>query len=599
MPTTAADLLVDRLIGWGVDTIFGLPGDGVNGVMEALRKRQGEIRFVGVRHESSAAFAATAYAKFSGRLGVCLSTSGPGATNLLTGLYDAKMDGAPVLAITGLQFHDLLGTNYQQDIDTPALFKDVAVYSERIMGPAHIDSIADVAVRYALAKRGVAHLGFPTDLQHRPVDADEYGHMDRPRHTSHDLRKPRVIPTESDLLEAAGVLNAGSRVAIVAGQGCRGAVEELTGIADLLGATITTPYLGKDIVPSDNPYLTGTMGVWETPATAKAFKECDTVLIVGSSFPYISYLPEPEGKRAVQIDLAGERLGLRHPVDVALVGDARETLQLLTPLVTRKEDRDFLEGVHEEVRRWKRIQDQEQTEGPIKGATLAQAVNRVLAEDAIVCGDSGQNTSYMAKGIEANGKRRISGSGTLASMASALPYAIGAATAFPERQVVAFVGDGGLAMLMGDLATLARYGLNVKVVVASNSALNMIRWEQMMNEGNPEYGIELSPIDFSKVAEGCGLRGAHVRELSALGRTLEEIFSSSGPALIQVDVDPLDPMVPGEMKPEVAEHYAQALASGQPYRETIEANLRTEADKAGGENRAVVDKALSRKAELR
>ena len=441
---TAAGLLVDKLIAWGVDTVFGLPGDGNNGIMEALRQRQEEIRFIGVRHESAAAFAATGYAKFTGRLGVCLATSGPGATNMMTGLYDAKMDGAPVLAITGMQFHDLLGTYYQQDVDTPALFKDVAVYSERVMGAAHVDSIADVAVRHAIAKRGVAHLGFPNDLQKQEVPMDERSEMDRPGHTSHDLRPYRVLPMEADLRAAANALN-GRKVAIVCGAGTRGAFDELNELAGKLGATITTPYGGKDVVPADNPHLTGTMGFWETTATVKAFQTCDAVLMVGTSFPYLAYLPEQEGRKSVQIDIQGERLGLRYSVDVALVGGAKETLQALLPLIGERADRTYLTAVQEEMRRWKATQEAVATksDGPLKGEAVARAVNRHLREDAIVCGDSGQNTSFLAKGIDANGRRRIDGSGHLASMGSALPYAIGAAVAYPGRQVVAFVGDGG------------------------------------------------------------------------------------------------------------------------------------------------------------
>ena len=596
MPLTAAGLLLDKLIAWGVDTVFGLPGDGNNGIMEALRERKDRIRFVGVRHESAAAFAAVGYAKFSGRLGVCLATSGPGATNMITGLYDAKLDGVPVLAITGMQFHDLLGTNYQQDVDTPALFKDLAVYSERVMGAAHVDSIADVAVRYALTKRGVAHLGFPNDLQSQEVGKDEVGAMDRPNHTSHDLRTARVLPMEADLEAAADVLNAGTKVAIVCGSGARGAYEELRAVAERLAATLTTPYGGKDVVPADDPHLTGTMGVWETPATAEAFRACDTVFMIGTSFPYIAYLPEPEGKKSVQIDLAGERLGLRHPIDVALLGGAKETLGALLPLLDAKTEKAYLRMAQAEVRRHREAEARivAKKDGPLKGETLAKAVDHHLTADAIVCGDSGQNTSFMAKGIEANGKRRIAGSGLLASMGSALPYAIGAAVAFPERQVVAFVGDGGLAQSLGDLATLARYGLNVKVVVASNNALNQIRWEQLMNEGNPETEIDLSPIDFPKVAEACGLAGFRVKGPADVDAVVAQAFAHDGPALVQADVDPLEPFMPARLKPELAEHYAEALEKGEPHRETIVRELREKADEGTPDSRPNLEAAFAK-----
>lgn len=594
MPITAAELLVEKLLSWGVDTVFGLPGDAINGLMEALRKRSDRIRFIGVRHESAASFAATAYAKFSGRLGVCVSTSGPGATNLLTGLYDAKFDQAPVLAITGMQFHDMLGTMYQQDVDTPHLFKDVAVYSERIMGPAHVDSIADVAIRMALTKRGVAHLGFPTDLQEKTLDSDTYGHMDQPHHTSNDMRIPRVTPYEEDLRAAADVLNSGQRVVIVCGSGARRAKDEVLQLAERLGAPIARPYLGLDVLPEDHPNVTGTMGVWETPATAQAFEECDTVLLVGTSFPYISFLPKTDGRRSVQIDLSPERIGLRFPVDVGLVGEARETLAMLLPMVQEKPDHRFLEGVQATLKAYRQAQEEANgsQEGPLKGAAFAAAVDRALPDDALVCGDSGQNTSWMAKGIKSRGTRRIAGSGTLASMASAVPYAIGAACAFPDRQVAAFVGDGGLSMLMGDLATLARYRLNVKVFVAKNHALNMIRWEQMMFLGNPEYGIEISDIDFAKVAEGCGLTAYTVEGPQDVDEVVKRAVATEGPTLVQAMVDPLEPMVSGKLRPEMAEHMAQALAGDQPHREEIQKEYLQLAERNGKENAELAEEKL-------
>ena len=590
---TAAGLLVDKLLAWGVDTVFGLPGDGNNGIMEALRQRKDKIRFVGVRHEACAAFAATGYAKFTGRLGVCLATSGPGATNLITGLYDAKLDRAPVLALTGMQFHDLLGTYYQQDVDTPALFKDVALYSERVMGAAHVDSIVDVAVRHAL-KGGVAHLGFPNDLQHQPVENDKRSEMDRKGHTSHDRRPYRTLPMEEDLRAAAEILS-GKKVAMIVGAGARGAVDEVRALAARLNATITTPYGGKDLIPADDPHLTGTMGLWETTATVKAFGTCDAVLMVGTSFPYLAYLPE-QGRKAVQIDLNPERLGLRYPVDVALVGGAKETLQALLPLVAQSDDKGYLAAVQEETARWKATQERAATEkkGKLKGEAVARAVNHHLSGDAIVCGDSGQNTSFMAKGIEANGRRRINGSGHLASMGSALPYAIGAAVAYPGRQVVAFVGDGGLAQSMGDLATLARYKLDVKVVVLSNDALNQIRWEQLMNEGNPEFEIGLSHVDFPKVAEACGLAGFRVKGWDDVDATVAQAFAHDGPALVQADVDPLEPFMAAQLKPQAAEHYAEALAKGTAHEAEVIQELREKAAQGTPDSLPNLDAALAR-----
>ena len=596
---TSADLLIDLLVDkWGVRHIFGLPGDGINGIMDALRKRKDDVQFVGVRHEEAAAFAAVGYAKFSGRLGVCLATSGPGAIHLLNGLYDAKMDQTPVLAISGMQYSDLLGTFYQQDVDTVKLMSEVAVYSERIMGPAHVENVTNLAVRMALGRRGVAHLGFPNDLQEKPAESASYSMMDVPHHVSQDWRVPVVVPTQPDLQAAADVLNAGRKVAIVVGAGAKGARAEVEHLAETLGAPVAKAYLGKDVLTDDSPYTTGGLGVWGTAPSFEALSGCDTFLMIGSSFPYIPYLPKPDGVRGVQIDLKPERIGLRFPVEVGLVGDARETITALLPLLKRNEDRGFLTQAQEGMARWRETLKArgESDRVPMRGQTFAEAVSKQLDDDALICGDSGQNTFWLSRHISIRGEQKTAGSGTLATMASGLPYAIGAQVAFPGRQVVAFVGDGGLTMLMGEIATCVKYKLPVKIFVAKNNVLGLIRWEQMLYLGNPEYGVELQDIDFAKVAEACGASGFHLEQPGEAEGMVALTLRSPGPALCEAVVDPFEPILPGTLKPEQAEHYAEALASGTPNAQRIGLTLFRDAEEQSPEDVATLEKAFAEKA---
>ncbi|MBV9926941.1 MAG: pyruvate oxidase [Acidobacteria bacterium] len=597
---TAADLMLDLLVErWGVRHVFGLAGDGINGLMEALRKRSGDVQFVGVRHEEAAAFAAVGYAKFSGRLGVCLATSGPGAIHLLNGLYDAKFDQVPVLAITGMQYHDLVGTFYQQDVDTDRLMQDVAVYTERVMGPAHVEGVTNTAVRMALGRSGVAHIAFPTDLQEQPASEAKYSQMNVPGHTSADWRVPRVVPMGEDLRRAAEVLNEGKRVAVVVGAGALGAREEVEQLAETLGAPVAKAYLGKGVLPDDSPYTTGGMGVFGTKATEEVFEACDTLLMVGSSFPYIPYLPKPRGVRGVQIDVRPERVGLRFPVEVGLVGDARETLRALLPLLERKEDRAFLESAQASMREWRDLLAEKvaSEDVPMSGQVFAARLSERLSDDAIICGDSGQNTFWLSRHVNVKGTQQISGSGTLATMASALPYAIGAQVAFPERQVVAFCGDGGMAMLMAELSTCVKYNLPVKVFVAKNNLLGMIRWEQMMYLGHPEYGVQLGDIDFAGVAEACGAKGFRVERPGEVGGAIEEALGADGPALVEAVVDPFEPLQPAKMKPEQAEHYAEALRKGQPNAGRIALTLFREAAEEFPQNERPLEEAFAESTE--
>jgi len=571
MADTAAGVLIDTIHDWGVDTIFGLPGDGINGIMEALRTRQDRVRFVQVRHEEAAAFMACAHAKFTGKLGVCLATSGPGGIHLLNGLYDAALDGQPVLAVTGMQFHDLIGTHTQQDVALDRLYMDVAKFNERIMGAAHVEPIADLACRTALTYHGVAHITFPVDLQEKEVAARARSKRNVPHHTSDVLARGARLAAEDELRRAAEVLNAGTRVAILAGRGALGATDALERTAELLAAPIIKPLLGKAAVPDDSPYTTGPIGLLGSRPSQVALEECDTLLMVGTSFPYIEFLPKPDQARGVQIELDPMRIGLRYPVEVGLVGDSRRTLEALLPLLERKRDRAFLERAQQGMKAWNELMEERGTrrDTPMKPQVVARELGQRLRDDAIVTCDSGTIATWWARGIPARRGQMHSLSGNLATMANGFPYAIAAQVAYPERQVVAFVGDGGFSMLMAELATCMKYRLPVKVVIIKNNTLGQIKWEQMVFLGNPEYGVELQPIDFAAFARACGAAGFTIDDPARCGAILDEALSTPGPVIVEAVVDPLEPPLPAKITGEQATMFAKSLLRGEPNREKI------------------------------
>jgi pyruvate dehydrogenase (quinone)/pyruvate oxidase len=564
MASTAADLLIDTIRDWGVEVVFGLPGDGINGIMEALRTRRERVRFVQVRHEESAAFMACAYAKYTGKLGVCLATSGPGGLHLLNGLYDAKLDRQPVLAITGHHYHDLIDTHAQQDVDLDRVFADVAVYTTRVMSASHVENVADLACRTALAYRGVAHVNFPVDLQEQKGGPRSPRNV--PGHTSDVFAGAAPLPEPADLGRAAEVLNAGTKVVILAGQGALGAGEELERVAETLGAPIVKPLLGKAVVPDDSPYTTGGVGLLGTRPSQDALEACDTLLLVGTSFPYLEFYPKPQQARAVQVDLDPVRIGLRYPVEVGLVGDSRRILQQLLPRLRRQADRTFLETAQAGMREWWQLMEERGTsrDRPMKPQVVAWELGRRLAPDAIVSADSGTVTTWFARQIPARRGQLHSLSGTLASMANGLPYAIAAQVAYPGRQCVAFVGDGGFSMLMAEFATAVKYRLPIKVVVVRNDTLGQIKWEQMVFLGNPEYGCELHPIDFAAFARACGGTGFTVEDPAECGRVLDEALAVPGPVVVEAVVDPLTPPLPPRATAKQAAHLAESLARGTP-----------------------------------
>jgi pyruvate dehydrogenase (quinone)/pyruvate oxidase len=571
MSTTAADILIDSIHDWGVDTIFGLPGDGINGIMESLRTRKDKIRFIQVRHEESAAFMACAYAKYTGKLGVCLATSGPGGIHLLNGLYDAKLDRAPVLAITGLQYHDLIGTFGQQDVALDKLFIDVATFNERVMGAEHVENLADLACRTALGSRGVAHITFPVDLQETEVSRKLLSKRNLPHHTSDVCAKSVRLPAPDALRRAAEILNAGRKIAILSGQGALHAGDQLEQLAEKLGAPIIKALLGKAAVADDSPYTTGGIGLLGTKPSQDALEECDTFLIVGSSFPYIEFLPKPSDARGIQIDRDPRLIGLRYPVEVGLIADSRAAIEELLPLVTRKDDRSFLENAQKGMAQWREaLSSQEQrTDRPMKPQVVAAELGRRLSATAIVSSDSGTNTTWWARHIQAKRGQMYSCSGNLASMAAGLPYAIAAQIAYPERECVAFVGDGGFSMLMAEFVTAVKYELPIKVVVLKNNSLGQIKWEQMVFLGNPEYGCDLQPIDFASVARACGGHGFTIEDPASCGRILDEALAVRGPVLIEAVVDPFEPPMPPKVTMDQASHFAESLVRGEPNRKKI------------------------------
>ncbi|HEY8127166.1 MAG TPA: thiamine pyrophosphate-binding protein, partial [Hyphomicrobium sp.] len=461
MSLTAADVLVETILAWGVDTVYGLPGDGINGIMEALRQRQDRIRFFQVRHEETAAFMACAHAKWTGRLGCCLATSGPGGIHLLNGLYDAKLDGSPVLAITGLQFHDLLQTHTQQDVELDKLFMDVAVYNSRVMGPAHTENVVDLACRTALAYRGVAHVTMPVDVQTEKVSKDIRSERNVPHHVSVEMSEGGHMPPDALLREAANVLNAGKKICILAGRGAIGAGAELAEISQRLNAVVAKPLLGKASFPDEHPNCVGGVGLLGTRPAQEALEECDILLIAGSSFPYIEFYPKPGSVRCVQIELDPKRIGLRYPVDVGLVGDTGKVLRALLPNIRENKDAGFLETAQSRMKDWRELLEERgtRTGKPMKPQVVAHELNKLVSDNAIIATDSGTITTWIARYLMIREGQLFSCSGNLATMACGLPYAMAAAVAYPERQVIAFAGDGGLTMLMGELATCAKYNL--------------------------------------------------------------------------------------------------------------------------------------------
>lgn len=564
-----ADIVAEALLDWKVEVIFGLPGDGINGFMEALRRRQDRIKFILVRHEESAAFMACAYAKYTGKLGACLATSGPGAIHLLNGLYDAKADNTPVIAITGSTYSDLMNSSYQQDINLLNLFSDVSVYNSMISVPEQAEMAVDISCRTALAQRGVSHITIPIDIQEKKLNGN-YTRHNVAYHTS-SVYAAETIPSPSLLVKAAKILNEGSRIVLLVGQGALDSGEEIIALAEKLGAPVVKALLGKAVIPDDNPYSIGGLGLLGTEPSSDAMSEADTLLMVGTSFPYIDYLPKPGQARGIQIDIKAEKIGLRYPVEIGLVGDSKLILSALLPLLNQNDNLEFLNSKQQAMKSWNSLLKEQstRTDKPIKPQVIAKAVSDELEDNAIISTDSGTNTSWAARHIIIRKGMKFSVSGTLASMACGLPYAIAAQIAFPERQCVAFVGDGGLTMLMGEFATAVQYNLPIKIIVIKNNTLGMIRWEQMGFLGNPEFGVEFSPIDFARFAEDCGGKGYAINEPSEIKSKIHEAMKERKPTIVEAYVDPFEPPMPPKVEMEFVRNLAESFARGQPYAKRI------------------------------
>jgi pyruvate dehydrogenase (quinone) len=578
MAKIASDVLIERLADWGVDTVFGLPGDGINGIMEGLRRHSDRVRFFLVHHEEAAAFMATAYAKATGRLGVCLATSGPGAIHLMNGLYDAKLDHVPVLAITGMQETSVLGTGYQQEVHTDRLYADLAEYNLVVDNPAQLPGVVDIAIRTALARRGVAHLSLPNDVQVADADADPYQHVApaRPPATAPVYLAAPGRARMDDLEAAARVLNEGERVAILAGAGALHARDEVLAVANRLGAPVIKTLPGKAVIPDDSDYAVGGIGLLGTRPGEELVEDCDTLFMIGTNFPYTQHLPQPGKVRVVQIEADPVRAGARMPTEVPVIGDAKESLQALIPLLTRKADRGHLAKYQKAMAGWR--SDMEDLENPRRSPIAPQypvaVIDDLAADDAILTCDSGTIATWAARHWTIRGGRQFYLSGNLATMAPGLPYAIGIQHAFPGRQVIAYVGDGGFAMLMAEFLTAVRAKLPIKVIINNNNSLGQILWEQMVL-GYPEHGVRFpQPVaDFAAWATACGGYGAKVDNPKKVEAAIREALAFDGPAIVDIDVDPNEPPLPGKVSYDQAKKFAQAFLKGQPHKAAIATTL--------------------------
>jgi len=572
MSKTVGDFVIERLQEWGVETMFGYPGDGINGVFAALQKADCPIRFVQVRHEEMAAFMASAYAKFTGRLGVCISTGGPGATHMITGLYDAKLDHMPVLAITGGAGRGVRGAHYQQEVNIDRAMADVALYVQEALLPEQVAHVMDQAIRMATAHRGVGAIVLPGDLQLEP-------YVEPPRkhgftRSSSGYSRPKLVPYEADLRRAADLLNAGKKVAILIGAGAIGAHDEVVAVAEALGACVAKALLGKAALPDDLPFVTGTIGLLGTAPSSNMMDECDTLLMVGTSFPWAEFLPRTGQARGIQIDRDPASLGMRYPTEVNLHGDSVETLRALLPMLDRKADRSWRETIEDEVAGWWELMESRAMAkaNPVNPQRVVWEMSPRLGADAIVTSDSGSCANWYARDFRVKRGQLCSLSGGLASMGAAVPYAIAAKFAHPHRPVVALVGDGAMQMNnMAELITVQKYWREWVsptwiCCVFNNEDLNQVTWEQRVMLGAPKFeATQVIPdVPYAKFAELIGLRGIYVDDPSMLGAAWDEALASDRPVVIEVKTDPEVPPLPPHISFEQARTFMHTLRKGDP-----------------------------------
>src|SRR6266480_1743500 len=569
MGKLTADFLLERLAENGVRRIYGYPGDGINAIVGALERHKDKLEFVQVRHEEMAAFMACAHAKWTGEVGVCLATSGPGAIHLLNGLYDAKLDHQPVLAIVGQQSRMGLGGNYQQEVDLGTLFKDVAhEYVQMAYEATQIRHLIDRAHRIALDQRTVTALVIPNDLAEEPAVEEpprEHGAVV----SAPGYARPRVVPPEGQLKQAADILNAGKKVAMLVGQGALGATDEVIETAETLGAGVAKALLGRTVVPDDLPFVTGSIGLLGTKPSWTLMDECDTLVMVGSSFPYSEWLPKPGQARGVQIDVDGRMLSIRYPMECAVVGDAKETLKALTPMLQRKEDRGWREQIEQEIQEWWRLLEERamQEADPINPQRLFWELNEHLPEDAIVSSDSGSAANWYARDVKLGPTHMASLSGRRATMGPGVPYAIAAKFCHPNRVAVALVGDGAMQMNgMNELITAAKYysrwsDPRLVVLVLNNGDLNQVTWEQRALSGDPQNPAtqRLPQLDYARYAELIGLRGIRVEEPDQVGAAWDAALASDRPVVLEAITDATVPPLPPHITIEQAKKLASAL----------------------------------------
>lgn len=574
MKDKVSDFLLKRLSQWGVKRIYGFPGDGINGIMGALERAGDLLDFVQVRHEEMAAFMACAHAKFTGEVGVCMATSGPGAVHLLNGLYDAQMDHQPVVAIVGQQSRAAMGGSYQQEIDLMALYKDVArEYVQMASDAVQIRHLVDRAIRIAKAERTVTCIIIPNDVQElEAVETPPRAHGTI--HSGTDFTVPRVVPKEVDLHRAAEVLNDGDKVAMLVGAGALQAVEEVLEVADLLGAGIAKALLGKAALPDDLPFVTGAIGLLGTKPSWEMMTSCDTLLMVGSSFPYSEFLPKEGQARGVQVDLDGRMLGLRYPMEVNLTGDSAETLRALIPLLKRKEDRSWRKRIEKGITAWWKLLEARamQEANPINPQRVFWELSPRLPDNCILSSDSGSAANWFARDLKIRRGMMASLSGNLATMCPGVPYAIAAKFAFPDRVAIALVGDGAMQMLgNNELITISKYWKEwsdprLIVLVLNNRDLNQVTWEMRAMAGNPKYEAsqDLPDFPFAKYAELLGLRGLRVDKPEDIGPAWDEALSSNRPVVLEAYTDPNVPTLPPHISFREAAAYSSALRKGDP-----------------------------------
>jgi len=571
MSKSVAEFAIERLHEWGVNRIYGYPGDGINGLMGALREAEDKIEFIQVRHEEMAAFMACGHSKYTGEVGVCMATSGPGAIHLLNGLYDAKMDHQSVVAIVGQQARAAMGGNYQQEVDLISLFKDVAgEYVHMATEQSQIRHLVDRAMRIAKAERTVTCIIIPNDLQ--DLEYIEPARAHGTIHSSIGYNAPRIIPHTKDLQRAADILNAGNKVAILVGAGALKAADEVMEVADLLGAGVAKALLGKAVLPDDLPYVTGSIGLLGTKPSYDLMIECDTLLMVGSSFPYSEFLPKEGQAKGIQIDLDGKMLGIRYPMDVHLQGDSADTLRELIPLLKRKEDRSWRQKIEAEVERWWRVLETKahSSANPINPQYLFWELSKRLPDNCIFTADSGSTAAWFARDLKIRKGMKASLSGNLATMCPAVPYTIAAKFAYPDRVAIALIGDGAFQMAgINEMITIAKYWKRwsdprLIVLVLNNRDLNMVTWEQRAMEGDPKFDASQDIPDFhyADYAKLLGLDGVRVDRPEDIPASIDRAMNSRMPFILEVLSDPNVPMLPPHISLKQAKAFGSAMIKG-------------------------------------